>query len=148
MLQTISLRRLFGPARRGVLTLITAFVLLLPIGGDRAAIQAADEPATTVSLTVDYGDGAQKMFTALPWREGLTVLDAVRAAEKHARGIKCEVRGAGETAFLVKIDDMKNEGGGGRGWMFRVNGKLGDRGLGVYPLKAGDAVLWKFEKYR
>ena len=77
-----------------------------------------------------------------------TVLDAMQGAQKHPRGIKWELRGAGETAFLFKIDEMKNEAGGGRGWMFRVNGKLGDRSLGVFPLKAGDAVLWKFEKYR
>lgn len=109
---------------------------------------AADESAKTVSLVVDYGDGVQKHFTALEWREKMTVLEAVRQAEKHARGIKCEVRGSGETAFLVKIDDIKNEGGGGRGWLFRVNGKLGDRSLGVFPIQAGDAVLWKFEKYR
>lgn len=129
------------------LALLSLSILIAANGLGQSAC-AADESAKTVSLVVDYGDGVEKHFTALAWREGMTVLDAMQAAEKHARGIKFELRGLGETAFLTKIDDIKNEGGGGRGWMFRVNGKLADRSLGVFPLKAGDAVLWKFEKYR
>ena len=61
-----------------------------------------------------------------------------------------DIKGRAKEAVgdLTDSDDLKNEGGGGRGWTYRVNGKLGDRSLGVFPLKAGDAVLWKFEKYR
>ena len=138
----------FQARRSLVLASLVATALATGWTVPRTTARAAEEPAKTVSLAVDYGDGSQKQFTALAWREGLTVLDAVRAAEKHPRGIKCELRGSGDTAFLVKIDDLKNEGGAGRGWMFRVNGKLADRSLGVFPLQAGDAVLWKFEKYR
>ena len=77
----------------------------------------------------------------------MTVLDALLAAQKNPRGIRLKTRGSGQTAFVEKIDDLKNEGSG-RNWIFRVNGKLSNRGCGVVPLKSGDTILWKFGKYR
>jgi hypothetical protein len=122
-----------------------AFALVaLAIGGE---ILAAQEPASMVRLIVDYGDGVQKHFTALPWKDGMTVLDAMKAAQEHPRGVKLQYRGSGATAFLTQIDDVKNEGAG-RNWVYRVNDQLADRGFGVFQLKAGDTVLWKFEKGR
>jgi hypothetical protein len=29
-----------------------------------------------------------------------------------------------------------------------VNGEPGDRSMGILELKAGDTVLWKFDKYQ
>lgn len=100
----------------------------------------------TVTLTVDYGDGFQKRFTAVPWRAEMTVLDMMKHAEKHARGIRMTYRGTGSTALLLQIDDLKNEGRG-RNWIYRVNGALADRSFGIRKLKANDVVLWRFEKY-
>ena len=103
--------------------------------------------AERYQLIVDYGDGSQKHFTELPWREGMTVLEATKVAGKHPRGINSSVRSSGSTAFLTKIDDVENEGGDGRNWVFRVNGELGDRSCGVYKLDSGDTVLWRFQTY-
>lgn len=98
-------------------------------------------------LIVDYGDNSQKHFTELPWRDGLTVLEATKIAQKHPRGIQAKSRSSGSTAFLTQIDDVSNEGGDGRNWVFRVNGELGDRSCGVYKVNAGDTVLWRFQTY-
>ncbi len=103
--------------------------------------------AEHVKLIVDYGDGVQKHFTSLAWKDGLTALGATQLADAHRRGIATKVRGSGEIAFLTEIDGVANEGGGGRNWVFHVNGKLGDRSCGVTSLKAGDTVLWRFQKY-
>lgn len=108
---------------------------------------AAEETAPTVRVVIDYGDGVEKHFTTLAFRGEMTVLDAMKAAQEHPRGIKFQHRGSGATAFLTQIDDAKNEGAG-RNWVYRVNGELGDRSFALYELKAGDAVLWKFEKSR
>ena len=97
-------------------------------------------------IVVDYGDGVQKHFTQLPWKDGLTVLGATQAAQKHPRGIKIKVRSSGSTAFLTQIDDVENEGNG-KNWIFRVNGKLADRSSGIYKLDKGDTILWRFQKY-
>jgi hypothetical protein len=101
--------------------------------------------AKPVSLTVDYGDGVQKRFTAIPWKPGMTVLDVLETARKHPRGIRFKYRGSGSRAFLFQIDDIENEGKGDN-WIFRVNGTLGDRSFAIFKLNAGDAVLWEFGK--
>lgn len=116
------------------------------------AILPAEEPdqakqERTISLTVDYGDGVQKVFPRLPWRQKMTVLQALQAAKKHRRGITFAYKGAGETGFLTQIDDLKNEGRGAN-WIFRVNNQLGDKSFAAFQLNAGDAVLWKFGDYR
>ncbi|MDA1049804.1 MAG: DUF4430 domain-containing protein [Planctomycetota bacterium] len=107
---------------------------------------AADE-TEAVRLVIDYNDGVEKHFNAIAWKTGMTVMDAMLAAKKHPRGISFEHKGNGQTALLTKIDDIENEGRG-RNWLYRVNGKPGDRSMGIFELKAGDTVLWKFDKYR
>ena len=123
--------------------IIPTLLLTVLAASTSAALLAADH----CQLVIDYGDGSQKHFTELPWKDGLTVLEATKIAEKHPRGIKAKVRSSGSTAFLTQIDDVTNEGGGGRNWVFRVNDKLGDRSCGIYKLKEGDTILWRFQKY-
>ena len=132
------------PLRPLVVFLALPLLLIGEAGGQAEEPKPAE---ASVKLTIDYGDGVQTVFTALKWREGMTVLDAMNDAKKHARGIKFQYRGKGQTAFLTQIADLKNEGRG-RNWIFRVNGKLGEASFGVARLKAGDAILWKFGKYR
>lgn len=114
-----------------------------------AALATAAEPAEekSVKLTIDYGDGVQKVFVALPWQEKMTVLAALEAAQKHPRGIKLAQQGSGERVLVTAIDELKNEGRG-KNWLYEVNGKLADKSAGVYELSAGDAVLWRFRAYR
>ena len=78
----------------------------------------------------------------------MSVADALKFAAEHPRGISYKVRGRGATALLLQIDDLENQGGSGLNWIFRVNGKLGDRSFAVTPLQPGDRVLWKFDEYR
>lgn len=109
----------------------------------------ADEPAAkkTVKLVIDFGDGFAKQYSALDWKENMTVLDVMNQSKRHPRGIRFEYQGSGETGLLLMIDDLKNEGRG-RNWIYRVNEKLGDRSFAIYPVAAGDVVLWKFSEYK
>ena len=104
-------------------------------------------PEKAVQLTVDYGDGVQKTFAALEWKEKQTVFDVLQLAEKHPRGIKFKHRGAGATVLVTAIDDVANKAGGDS-WLYEVNGKLADRSCGVYEVQPGDKVLWKFGNYK
>ncbi|MCA9209624.1 MAG: DUF4430 domain-containing protein [Planctomycetales bacterium] len=127
-------------------------MLLLGSVGFAVSSSAADDgkpdaDAKSVKLIVDFGDGFEKHFTALPWKAKMTVADAVELARQHPRGIKTQQRGSGATAFLESIDGLKNEGRG-RNWIFRVDGQLGDRSFALFPVEAGDIILWKFEEYR
>lgn len=127
---------------------MTAILLGVLMTGESLRV-AADDPASppAVQLTIDYGDGVEKHFTRLPWREGMTVLDVLVDARKHARGIRFEHRGGGETAFVSQIDDLKNEGQG-RNWLYQVNGKAGTKSCGLHVVAKDDRILWKFATYR
>ena len=122
--------------------ILTAFTCL--VVGPR--LVAADK-TELVKLVINYNDGVEKHFTAIDWKPEMTVLDVMLAAKKHPRGIDFEYKGKGQTALLTKIDDVANEGRG-HNWLYRVNGKPGDRSMGVFVLKPGDTVLWKFDKYQ
>ena len=135
--------------RRSLLVSSVTATLLWLVGGDccRADEQPAAAKPKTVKLIFDYGDGVQKHFTAIKWRDEMTALEALQAAAKHPRGIKFESKGRGATALVTKIDDLENRAGG-KNWLYRVNDKLADRSCGVFQLKAGDTVLWRYETYR
>jgi len=117
--------------------------------GLRNSQASTTAPERTVGLVIDYGDGGQKRFAAIPWREGMTVLDVLEAAQHHPHGITFAVRGRGEAALLTKLDDLANEEGaaGARNWLFYVNDRLADKSLGAATVKSGDTILWKFERY-
>jgi hypothetical protein len=106
----------------------------------------AQEPAASVRLTIDFGDGSQKTYSELRWKEKMTVFDALQAAEKHPRGIKFDYSGSGETIFIKAIDDATNEGEGGSNWRYRINDQPARYSAGVAELKVGDAVTWRFGK--
>ena len=106
----------------------------------------AAAPQPTVRLIVDYGDGVQTHYTALPWKGEMTVVDALAAAQKHPRSLKITQRGRGASALITAIGGLENEGRG-RNWLFSVNGKEADVGAGSYELQAGDSVLWEFKEY-
>ncbi len=118
-----------------------------PPGLKQQALLAVDAPATkSVEMVIDYGDGVQVRFTALPWHEKMTGLDAITAASAHPHGVKFVWRGAGSTAFVTQIGDQKNEGGGkeSRNWLFSLGGKESEVGIGDATLRPGDVILWRF----
>jgi Domain of unknown function (DUF4430) len=119
-------------------------------GGGNAAERRAEPKAKTVRLAIDYGDGVQKVFSAVPWKDGQTVLDVLQWADKHPRGIELQLSGSGTSAFVRSIDKLANEGGGAsaKNWLYWQNGKLANTGAGTREVAPGDEVLWKFDVYR
>jgi len=138
--------------------------LALPVAGQVAQNSAAPPSAATgapaqptsskkttkktVQLVIDYGDGFQKRFVSIPWKNEMTVEEALRFAQSHKRGIRVNSQGKGPTALLLQIDDLKNEGGRGLNWIYRVNSRLGKTGYAVKKIRPGDTVLWKFDVYK
>jgi hypothetical protein len=118
----------------------------------RAASEApaAEPQPKAVRLVIDYGDGVEKHFTAIPFKPGMTALDAMRYAQRHPRGIKFESTGNGATLFVTSIEGVENESGASdeRNWIFSVNDKKGNKSCAVTELKPDDVVRWKFEKYQ
>lgn len=120
--------------------LLAALTLALP-----ASVPGQENTSPAVRLTVDYGDGVQKTFTALAWKSGQTVFDALQAAAQHPHGIRFDHRGTGESTFISAIDDCANEGQGGRNWRYSVNDRPAQMSCGVTEIKAGDSILWHFK---
>jgi len=141
------------PSRRqnfGIVCLLVAVAIGSFTIGPQARYVHAEEPAAkSVRLVIDYGDGVEKHFTRIAWKPGMTVLDALEQAAQAKHGIEIKYRGRGETAFLMKIDDLRNESGGrdSRNWFYSVNGKLAMKSFGIYEPDRGDEILWKFGPY-
>ena len=127
--------------RRSAASLLATILLAAAAAGDWAHAQTA-----TVRLVVDYGDGVIKTITGLPWAKGSTVLDVMNAAKDRAHGITFSYTGSEASAFLTRIDDVANEGGGGarKNWQLWVNTSYADRSFGVYEVQPLDVVFWRF----
>jgi hypothetical protein len=135
-----------------IAAVVATAVTCLTVGSAERVCAGEKTPETvtleTVTLIVDYGDGVQKRLTDVAWRDGTTVLDVLKFAQRHPRGITFSYRGSQATALLTKIDDLENQGGRGLNWIYQVNGKLADRSFAIFQLQAGDTILWKFDRYR
>jgi hypothetical protein len=130
-----------NPLTRRSAAMLLAAAMLVAAASDPAKAQSA-----TVRLVIDYGDGASKTITDLPWAKGSTVLDVMNAAKSRPHGITFSYTGSGASAFLTQIDDTANEGGGGvkKNWQLWVNTSYADKSFAVYELHPSDVVFWRF----
>jgi hypothetical protein len=113
------------------------------------AVSYTEEPSPqglTASLAIDFGNGAKREFTDMPWDERMTVGDLMRAASLRSPGLAYEVRGSGEMTLLTSLDGVANGEGNGRYWLYEVNGLPAQVSFAVQPLAAGDRVLWVFKR--
>lgn len=110
----------------------------------KSSAAAAKSAAKTVTLTIAFPDDVEVTYKAISFQEGMTVLDALTAASKHARPLKFKYTGSGEFAFLTEIDNVKNEGAAGKNWTFQVDGARAKVGMGSMKLKEGNHILWLF----
>ena len=77
---------------------------------------------STVALTIDYSNGAQKHFSSIPWKKGLTILGAIQASEGISPGatIRFGSDRSGHVLGLV-IDEMPHGDTGASEWVVWVN---------------------------
>ena len=62
------------------------------------------------------------------------------------RSASARTTGSGASAFLTKIDDLQNQGGGSgaKNWQYWVNTTYADRSFAVFEVQALDTVFWRF----
>jgi len=97
----------------------------------------------TVVVQVDFGSEKRSKSIDVVCSPESTVLMSLERAQ-NMKKIKLEMTGSGETAFVKAIDGVKNEGGEGKNWTYRVNDQLGDKSAGVFTVKPGDKIAWTF----
>jgi hypothetical protein len=110
---------------------------------------------STVALIIDYGNGAQKRFSNIPWTKDLTILGAIEAGARIPPSAKITF-GSDRSGHVLglEIDEMPGGGTPTLEWIVCVNEKpFNDRvgtetSFGFRPeersanlLKAGDQVL-------
>ncbi len=74
-------------------------------------------------------------------------MEAMQAMQKHPHKISYKTRGTGALTFIYEIDNVENQGSG-KNWMYYVNGKRANVGVGAYQLKASDKIVWKYETFQ
>ena len=112
---------------------------------------------STVALTIDYSNGAQKHFANIPWKKDLTILGAIEASAGVPPGAAISF-GSDRVGHVLKlvIDEMPRGDTMTSEWVVWVNAKpfhspLGtDTSFGFRPdernanlLHPGDHVLIK-----
>lgn len=112
---------------------------------------------STVALTIDYSNGAQKHFSSISWKKGMTIFEAIQASEGISPGVTIEFGSdrSGRVIGLV-IDGAPRKDGPASEWVVWVNARnVGNRlgtttSFGFHPderegnlLNAGDHVLVK-----
>ena len=128
--------------------LITVF-LFQPVAqalDPKPAAATTKTATTTVDLTIDFGDGFQRHYPKLDWKEGMTVFTALELAGNHKHGFKIVSTGKADLLLVTAIDEQKNEGSG-KNWLYEINSHLGDSSSAVAKLKGGDTILWRFGTY-
>ena len=60
----------------------------------------------TVSLTIDYSNGAHKHFSSIPWAEDLTILGAIQASEINSKAFQGNL--GTETSFGFNPAERKS----------------------------------------
>lgn len=125
-------------------------VLLAGLCGCQSANRNQDsaDSATqgNVSIRIDFNSRSADKSFELPCYGEASVLSVLEDAQK-AGEINFESLGAGETAFIKSIEGVENEGANGDNWVYRVNGKLADRSCGIFSIRPGDKIEWRFGRY-
>ena len=114
---------------------------------DVANTLATQPKMFTVSMRFEYGLGFSKHFNEIKVTENATILDSMRAMQKHRFRITYKSKGSGTLTFISEIDMIRNEGNG-KNWIVYINGERAKVGVGAYQLKANDSIVWKYETFQ
>lgn len=98
----------------------------------------------TVSLEIDYGNGAKRLYADLPWVPEMTVSELMQAARQFGPAIEFTQVGEGASGFLSSLDGLANQGAAGRNWIFKIDGQHAHSSFCLEKLPSGGHVLWSF----
>ncbi len=99
----------------------------------------------TVEVMIDFADDAKLTIVVKEIGEPVMVEEIMRRVAKHPRAPTIEISGTGLTGFIASIGDQNTAGG--YGWLYEVNGKRAERGIGQTEVRPGDRILWSYEKW-
>ena len=105
------------------------------------------EPAVgMVTVVIDFNGRGENKEMEMACESDSTVFSILEQLQRAQR-LRISHSGSGESVFISEIDGVANEQAAGDNWTYRVNDELGDRSCGVFPVKSGDQILWRFGSY-
>lgn len=127
---------------------IASFLLGWSLGPKAAPAAPAvnlpvENQAKTVSLMVDFGDGAVKTFVDVAYAENETLFDVTKRALEES-GVTFQYQPPGPYGILVDQIGDKKGGTDGKYWLWWENGRMGQVASDAFSLRPGDVVEWKF----
>jgi hypothetical protein len=98
----------------------------------------------TVALEIDFGNGARRVFAALPYQADMTVADVMDQACRFRPAISFTQVGQGARGLLIELEGLKNEVASGRNWQYEVAGTPGNKSFCLQTVAPGELVRWTF----
>ncbi len=133
----------FGKFRLASLWLI---VLLAGCSPTETQTSADGNTVGNCNLVIRFNGKSEDREFQVPCPLSSTVLTVMRSVPTGS--LEFEMIGATDaTAFIVSIGGVENEKNLGDNWVYRVNGNLGDKSSGLFPVQPGDSIVWSFGKY-
>lgn len=112
-----------------------------------AVISETSSVTGTVQLAIEFNSDRENINLNVPCDADSTVFTILELA-RNAGDLEFESTGRDdEFRFVTSIAGVDNLAAAGDNWVYRVNGKLGDKSAALYPVNSGDQVLWVFGKY-
>ena len=126
--------------------LVLISLIMLSVGCNRQASESPDRRGVSevgeVRITVDFGDGRTAETVLRDVQPGTTVEALMRRTDAfgHVR-----ITGSGTTAMVQSIDGVEMHGG--KGWLYQVDGRWAERGIGQTRVDPGSEILWRYGKF-
>ena len=132
--------------KRKINRTILPLIVLIALSGFAMACERkapVDGKAGTVRVAIITGETTQNHTTEVP--ASSTVLDAMQNLQTSG-ALTFGMQGAGTEAMIDAINGTRN-GEDGPYWIYAVNGKLADRGVGLLSANGGDQIRWCYLSY-
>lgn len=92
-----------------------------------------------VTVEIDYGGLQQSRKVEIPWKQGITALEALQSVAK------VETQKQEEHFLVISIDTIVMKTGN-RAWYYNINGKRATSFANQCILSAGDSMRWEYTK--
>jgi hypothetical protein len=92
-----------------------------------------------VVVEIDYGGVQQNRKVEIPWKQGVTALEALQSVAKT------ETRKIGENLLITSIDGVEGQTGV-KAWYYDINGKRATSFANKCILSEGDRMRWTYTK--
>lgn len=104
-----------------------------------AVLPVAYGDSQKITVEIDYGGVQQNRKVEIPWKQGITALEALQSVAK------VETRKIGEHLLVTSIDGVEGKKGD-KAWYYDISGKRATSFANKCILREGDHMRWEYTK--